>query len=337
MVPSNELNPIFGKVSCRRLPSGEQEVKFTIRLSGLGEEHWHTAVALDASSSMQTMYGWGFQDNIPADVRAEYYRSGGFKQVNRDGCMVTMMTKEAHADAVARGFIVASQNQVEPEARKFLEFLSGSMDKQGSTLLAYWACGTGQEFEIVGKIETAQCGTLKVGGPQTIKFGSATHLLPILSQFETQFQDAGNSFFVFLTDGKLDDLDAVKVYCTGLAQRIERGERGTVKCILIGLGNAIDEKQLIELDDLDTGTDVDIWDHKIAQDMREVTEIFAEMVDETMIIAPSATLYDDTGAVAARLSDGLPARVTFTLPAHANGFELEVPGSERIRQPLRAA
>jgi hypothetical protein len=34
---------------------------------------------------------------------------------------------------------------------------------------------------------------------------------------------------------------------------------------LVGIGDAINESQMEELDDLESGTDVDIWDHKIAK------------------------------------------------------------------------
>jgi hypothetical protein len=38
--------------------------------------------------------------------------------------------------------------------------------------------------------------------------------------------------------------------------------------VLIGVGRDVSEYQMRELDDLDTGTDIDLWDHKIASEMR---------------------------------------------------------------------
>lgn len=92
--------------------------------------------------------------------------------------------------------------------------------------------------------------------------------------------------YIFITDGYIDDLETVKQYTTQLAKDIAAGKRKLIKCILIGVGKAVDEKQMIELDDLDTGTEIDIWDHKVADDMRELTEIFAELVEENQIVAP---------------------------------------------------
>ncbi|MBC7966589.1 MAG: VWA domain-containing protein, partial [Fuerstia sp.] len=88
------------------------------------------------------------------------------------------------------------------------------------------------------------------------------------------------------------------------------------------------------LDDLDSGTNVDIWDHKIAKDMRALVEIFAEVVSENQIVAPSARLYAADGQVIKNFSDGLPARVTFALPSDSSYFELEV-GGEKIRQAVK--
>ena len=131
----------------------------------------------------------------------------------------------------------------------------------------------------------------------------------------------------------MDGLKSVKRYTMQLAKRIQAGKRNSVRCVLIGEGDSIDEDQMAELDDLDTGTDVDIWDHKIAREMRALVEIFAEVVSENQIVAPTATIYDDSGSVAAKFPDGLPAKVTFTMPRASDAFEPEV-GARRIRQTL---
>jgi hypothetical protein len=140
--------------------------------------------------------------------------------------------------------------------------------------------------------------------------------------------------YIFITDGKLDDLMQVKRYTVDLAKKIAAKQHNPVKCVLIGVGNDIDEGQMEELDDLETGTDVDIWDHKIAKEMRSLIEIFAEVVSENKIVASTATIYDDAGNVAARFSDGLPAKVKFTMRTGSKAFELEV-GGQRIRQSVQ--
>lgn len=139
--------------------------------------------------------------------------------------------------------------------------------------------------------------------------------------------------YIFLTDGKIDDLNQVKEYTTQLAKKIASGKQNSVKCVLIGVGNQIDESQMVELDDLDTGTDIDIWDHKIAQEMRSLVEIFAEVVDENQIVAPTGFIFDSQGTIVKRYTDGLPAKIFFSLPINAKFFELEVAG-QKIHQEL---
>ena len=63
--------------------------------------------------------------------------------------------------------------------------------------------------------------------------------------------------------------------------------------MLIGVGQDIDASQMEELDDLETGTDIDLWDHKIAREMKQLAEIFAEVVSETVIIVPGDGMIKD--------------------------------------------
>jgi hypothetical protein len=102
---------------------------------------------------------------------------------------------------------------------------------------------------------------------------------------------------------------------------------------LIGLGDQIDVAQMAMFDDLETGTDVDIWDHKIAKEMRDITDIFAEVVNDNAIVAPKATVYDDSGGVVKEFSRGLTAAAAFKMPASSKFFELEV-GGQRLRQTV---
>ena len=82
-----------------------------------------------------------------------------------------------------------------------------------------------------------QCRKLKLAGPQKTTFGLATKLVPAMKYFVDRFKDAERGIYVFLTDGKLDDLDAVKKYTTQIAQEIQAGKRNQLKCILIGIGD----------------------------------------------------------------------------------------------------
>ena len=67
--------------------------------------------------------------------------------------------------------------------------------------------------------------------------------------------------------------------------------------MLIGVGPNVNEEQMEELDDLDTGTPIDLWDHKLAAEMRVLQEIFAEVVDKNARIADNGRILDPQGQV----------------------------------------
>jgi hypothetical protein len=243
--------------------------------------------------------------------------------------------KAAYEDAINRGFLKFSANIVQPAAREFISYLAGNLDADGGTTVIYWACGGGGDYEVVGDFTTEQCKTLDIAGPKEKPFGTGTKLTPAVRYFVDRFADAKRGMYVFLTDGKLDDLEEVKQYTTLLCNEIALGTRNPVKCVLIGVGDQVDEGQMEQLDDLDSGTDVDIWDHKIHKEMRGLVEIFAEVVSENTIVAPTGVLYDPAGNPVRRFADGVPAMIEATLPAGAEYFELEV-GGQRIKQTLVA-
>ncbi len=337
-LPSDVVCPEFGEVNVRKTAEAT-EVLFTILMepSGAEAEGWQTGVALDASASMSAAYGKGLLEGpkgaTPRPVLMEYAEKKWIGVVNQDGAQRILWTEQAANDAIERGYLRRTENVVEPLARKMTAYLAGSLDADGGTTVIYWACGDGAAYEVIGDVTEEQCATLGVDGPNNVPFGSGTKLTPAVAYFVDRFEDAKRGMYIFITDGRLDDLAEVKRYTRKLAKSIAAGQRNPVKCVLIGVGDEIDEGQMEELDDLDTGTDVDVWDHKIAKEMRAVIEIFAEVVSEHQIVAPTGTIYDDSGNVAVRFTDGLPAKVTFKMSPSSNAFELEV-GGRRIRQTL---
>jgi hypothetical protein len=164
--------------------------------------------------------------------------------------------------------------------------------------------------------------------------GNGTYLLPALQFFLNHFQGAKKLLLIFITDGKIDDLEAVKQFTIDLAHQIEDKSMPLVKAILIGVGDKISEQQMEELDDLDTGTNVDVWDHKIAKSMRDLSEISVELVNQEKILASSAIIYDDQNSIVHRFLDGLTVVSRFKLPLNAKYFELEVMGN-KIKQNLQ--
>jgi hypothetical protein len=335
-LPSTMVVPEFGEVNVRRR-GDTAEIVFTILMETVGEG-WQTGVAIDASGSMIGVFGKGLEagprGNPPQSLLEQYLRTGWLKLVQHQGQTVPLLSEEAKADLVKRGHFVWSKNEVEPFARRMTAYLASKLDVDGGTTVIYWACGDGSQIEVVGDLTAEDCEQASFKGPTQVAFGEGTRLTPAVKYFAERFKDAKNGMYIFITDGELHDLDEVKRYTIGLCKAIQSRQRNPLKCVLIGIGSGINEGQMEELDDLESGTDVDIWDHKIARDMRSLVEIFAEVVSEHQIVAPSGRIYDSSGQVVKDFTDGLPSKVKFAMPAASQRFELEVPGSPRIRQSV---
>ncbi len=334
LIPSNKTAKEFGKVELRK-EDDKWQVQVTILMEPEGEkaEGWQTGVAIDSSVSMKAFFGRMFQGDIPKDVEHEYEKKGWMSWHTKDGIKFRNYSKEAQQDAIQKGYLHNTPNIVEPIAQDFIAYLAGNLDADGGTTVIYWACGDGSELEVLGDFREEQCKTLKLQGPTKTSFGNKTILKNAMKYFVDLFVTAKRGMYIFITDGQLDDLEDVKKYTIELAKEISAEKRNFVKCVLIGVGDKIDENQMEQLDNLDTGTDVDIWDHKIAKELRSLSEIFAEVVSENQIIASTGIIYDSNGKVAKKYTDGLPAKIEFTLPNNAEWFELEVSG-RKIRQTI---
>jgi len=249
--------------------------------------------------------------------------------------------------AVSALFAAAANNIVEPVAKTLGTYLA-NFDSDGSTSIIYWACGMGGfDVEDLGDMNSAQIKTQRFSAPKN--FGSGTKLLPALKFFtEQKFPTAPWTILLFITDGALEDLDAVKAYSIELGKQIVAGKRKFLKLVLVGVGPEAEaaEGQLEELDDMDygglkdaAGNEIDLWDHKMAKDMQKCEEIFAEVVDEKTILAPSAQILDAKGQPVTPLgrasyADGLPALLNFEMPAGSDSFSLVLPGQSPVVQKL---
>lgn len=289
----------FGEVNVLPGPAGAVQVRATILMEPQ-KEGAQTGIAFDGSGSMRKMYG---------------VAGGGGK---------VLSPIFAPPKAV---------NLVAPVGQKLCSYLARKIDADGGTTCIYWSTGNnGGQVEVIGDLTAKQAEEFPFPGPKD--FGTGTQLLPAVRYFVERFKDAPWGFYVFITDGELFDLEEVKSYTVRLAQEISAGRRRPLKFILIGLGTDVNEKQLEELDDLDTGTDIDLWDYKMAAEMRQLEEIFAEVVDRNARIADHGRILDPSGAVIRDYRDtGLPMLLQFIAPANAMYFTLEVNG-QQIHQPL---
>jgi hypothetical protein len=290
----------FGEVNVHPASGGKVRVVATILMEPYREGS-QTGIALDGSGSMAPLYGVG--------------DSGG------GGFLASFFGKKK------------SSNQVTPVAQKICSYLAGKIDADGGTTCIYWATGPGgSQIQHVGDLTAAEAERHEFVPPKD--FGTGTQLLPAVKYFVERFKDAPWGFYVFITDGELHDLDAVKSYTAQLARDIAARRRRPLKCVLIGVGPNVDERQMEELDDLQTGTDIDLWDHKLAAEMRQLQDIFAEVVDKNARIADKARILDHQGKVVKDCSDtGLSGYIEFEISSASPYFTLDVNGN-RIHQGL---
>jgi hypothetical protein len=290
----------FGEVNVHPAPGGKVKVVATILMEP-HKEGAQTGVALDGSASMAGLYGLGRDTS---------------------GLLATIF-----------GLSKPRVNEVTPVAQKVCAYLARKIDADGGTTCIYWATGhAGGHIEIIGDLTADQAERHTFGPPK--HFGTGTQLLPAVRYFVERFKDAPWGFYVFITDGELHDLEQVKQYSTRLARDVFAKQRKPLKFVLIGVGPDVNEQQMEELDDLDTGTPVDLWDHKLAAEMRVLQEIFAEVVDKNARISDSGRVLDPAGRVLKDYSDtGMTGYLEFEAPANAAYFTLEVNGN-RIHQGL---
>jgi len=138
---------------------------------------------------------------------------------------------------------------------------------------------------------------------------------------------------VIVTDGQLHDAEDVKRFSRVVARRITQGSLPRMNFILVGVGKNIDEEQLEEICHEEYPGIGHLWCHRIAAEIKDVAELVAVLVDETMTVAAGGRIVDDQGKVLKIYEGRLPAVLEFEAPEHAKSFTLEVAG-QRYTQPL---
>jgi outer membrane protein OmpA-like peptidoglycan-associated protein len=341
-MPANLVATEFGEVNVwRNMPEinsriAKCRVEFSIAMEPQGKfaEGWRTGLALDASASMKRSYGRKVEARVDPALLIDYIKQGRLRSYLEDGEPTRKIERGAFAEIQERGYETNyTSNILQPLVQDFTAYLAGSLDGTGKTSLIYWGCGNGDEIQVLGEFDDASCQQLAIAGPATFQLGKTTKLLPAIAYFVNQYSQAQQGIYIFLTDGRIDDLDQVKHYTKELALEIAVGKRNYLKLVLIGIGNDVDRYQLQELDDFETGLDIDIWDYKIANEMTSLSQIFAEVVNEHQVIADSGSIYDDQGNCVKSYTNGLPAKVDFLMRDDSQWFELEV-CHQRIRQSV---
>ncbi len=266
----------------------------------VGEGHSKAFLALDASVSLRSMYGFG-------------------------------------------GPFGGAQNYMQAVARKLGETLT-AVTRTGKVLCLYWAVSPeGNKVEEVGEFDEAGWAGATIAGPTREKWGRGTKLLPAL-QHGVDKVAAGSDWTlgVVLTDGIIEDEKDCSDYCINLGREIAAGKRKTIKLVLIGLGEEVDEAQLQRFDDMfeGTGIDYDLWSHGLVASIQDETDILAvlygELMNEQTVIAPTGRVEDGAGNVLASWTDGMPGKFRFVLPKGQTQFSVKAQ-SHTITQSVAEA
>lgn len=227
-------------------------------------------------------------------------------------------------------------NEVEPQARWILQYLA-TKDRNGLLRVAYWACGsTGKSVEVLGELAGTQVDQYYFGGPKTQ--GSFTYLKPAIDDYVAYLRaqvpnGARRGLAVFITDGELHDADEVIALSGEIGRMIRRGQLPRMNFVLVGVGDGVNEEQLEKIAHTEIEGVGHLWCHRTAKEIKNVAELVAVLVDETMTVAAGGTIYDDKGKIVKEYEGRLPAVLEFNVPEGCTSFTLEVSG-QRFTQPL---
>jgi hypothetical protein len=199
-------------------------------------------------------------------------------------------------------------SQVEPQVQWMLEYLA-TKDRNGVLRVAYWACGAGDSVEVVGELKGVDVEKYKFPGPK--RFGKSTRLAPAIRDYVNYIMEQARNG----------------------ASRIAKGNLPRVNFVLVGVGDEVNEEQLEQICHEEYPGIGHLWCHRIAEEIRQVAELVAVLVDETMTVAAGGTIYDDKGRVVKVYEGRLPAVLEFDVPEGTTSFTLEVSG-KRYTQPL---
>ena len=288
---SERPSGIFSAVHCE-----EGKVRATL-LHDPSVEGLDTAIYMDGSGSMLDEYG---EPHL----------------LNKLWCWLTRQQ-------ATRG-----RNDVDPQIKRMLQYLANK-DRNGRLKVAYWACGNGRQVESVGELTAADVETHQFNGPK--EFGAGTYLQPCLADFvsymrEQRGQGSQRGCAIIVTDGQLSDLEAVKAYNEEIAAEMNEGLLPPMNFVFVGVGRGVNEEEMESISHADYGGREHMWCHRIAEEMSDLAQMVAVLVDASMSIASSGRLLDEKGNVLAVYEGRIPAVLEFAVPAGTRKFVLEVNG-----------
>lgn len=203
-----------------------------------------------------------------------------------------------------------------------------------------WATGDGTKVVNLGNHPQDELEKLVIktnaddnAGSDAIQLGKGTYLAPALKQIvkETVLDSgAGYGLIVATTDGRLNDMPAVKQWATQMAKQIEAKQHPPFKIVLVGFDDA-DPAEMEELDNLDTGTSIDIFNALAVADLDGAMEkLNSETLTSDFVVADGG--YLESNGNKWDFEKGVPQRIdmkvapglsNITLVIVENGAEVD--------------
>ncbi len=282
------------------------------------------------------------KQHVEIYLRVESGPEGAKFGLGIDGSRTMLENFAAH---IPKLFRKPDQNIMQPVVRKLSEFLRG-LSSDGKVNAIYWAVGTGGgDIEPIGLMDEAMERTVEVEGPKRKNWGTGTQLAPPLRYYADAFKDDKWAMALFITDGEIEDMEEAKKVSMEIGKQCAAGMRGYVKFVVVGVGKAVNEDQLAELNDMFEGSglkypanakfcpneDIDMWDYSLASDMKSLWDVMKE-VDFGINIPGSLRIADDKGTQI-EAKDYIPMKLDFEVKAGTRSVTLELAG-HTIVQPL---
>src|SRR4029450_9675234 len=159
---------------------------------------------------------------------------------------------------------------------------------------------SGKEIQPVGDLKGVEVKGYRFPGPR--EMGSYTYLTPALRDYVGYLKaqiphGARRGGGGIVTGGALHDAEEVKDFSRKLAREIATGRLPRINFILVGVGSEVNEEQMEEICHEEYPGVGHLWCHRVAEEITQVAELVAILVDETMTVAAGGTIYDDRGTV----------------------------------------
>ena len=167
-------------------------------------------------------------------------------------------------------------------------------------------------------------------------------LPPVKHIVENIDKDSDWTMGVVITDGIIEDEKDVIDYCMRFGQDLEKKwtagtrKKDSFKFVLIGIGEEVDEAQFERLNDMfeDSPLEgkVDLWACGMVASMQEEADIlavlFGELMSEELIVSQSGSVADGSGKEICKWPDGVPGKFRFMLPKGEKSFTVHIPGQD---------